>query len=142
MVNVTLRWSQFQQNGQLIWRAIDFQLYRDCTSNITKAAATTTGLHKLHSYLPLFDDKILLFHRRWWFSSACYCSLNCCTDSLLIILNSVLHSLCTILYVVLQEQCKQANTWYSCQPLLLHLKAVPIKNFGVIQHRIWLWYSS
>ena len=63
LINVTLRWSQFQQNGQLIWRAFDYQFYRDCTLNIAKAAATT-GLHKLHSYLPLFDDKILLFHRR------------------------------------------------------------------------------
>ena len=62
LINVTLRWSQFQQNGQLIWRAFDYQLYRDCTSNVSDAAATT-GLHKLHSYLPLFDDKILLFHR-------------------------------------------------------------------------------
>ena len=49
MVNVTLQWSQFQQNGQLIWRAFDFQFYRDCTSNIAKAAAATTGLHKLCS---------------------------------------------------------------------------------------------
>ena len=46
MVNVTLQWSQFQQNGTLIWKAFDFQFYRDCI-NITKAAATTTGLHKL-----------------------------------------------------------------------------------------------
>ena len=63
LINVTLRWSQFQQDGQLIWRAFDYQFYRDCTSNITKAATATTGLHKLHSYLPLFDDKMLLFHR-------------------------------------------------------------------------------
>ena len=42
MVNVTLQWSQFQQNEQLVWKAFDFQFYRDCT-NITKAAPTTTG---------------------------------------------------------------------------------------------------
>ena len=45
MVNVTLRWSQFQQDGQLIWRPFDYQFYRDCTPNTVKA--TTTGLHKL-----------------------------------------------------------------------------------------------
>ena len=55
LVNVTLSWSQFQQDGQLIWRDFDFQFYRDCTPNIVKAAAATssttttiaTGLYKL-----------------------------------------------------------------------------------------------
>ena len=50
LVNVTLNWSQFQQDGQLICRAFDFQFYRDCTPNIVKS--TTTGLHELS----LFDD--------------------------------------------------------------------------------------
>ena len=52
LINVTLRWSQFQQNGQLIWRAFDYQFYRDCATNVAKAATTTTGttgLRKLHS---------------------------------------------------------------------------------------------
>ena len=57
LVNVTLQWSQFQQNGKLIQRFHNYQFYRDCTSNMAKAA--TTGLHKLS----LFDDKMLLFHR-------------------------------------------------------------------------------
>ena len=58
LVNVTLSWSQFQQDGQLIWRAFDFQFYRDCTPNIAKY--TTTGLHESS----LFDDiRNLLFHR-------------------------------------------------------------------------------
>ena len=52
LVNVTLSWSQFQQDGQLIQRDFHFQFYRDCTPNIAKS--TTTGLHKL----PLFDDKM------------------------------------------------------------------------------------
>ena len=38
LVNVTLRWSQFQQDGQLIWRNFDFQFYRNCTPNTPKAA--------------------------------------------------------------------------------------------------------
>ena len=53
LVNVTLSWSQFQQDGQLICRAFGFQFYRDCKSNIVKAAAATsstttiaTGLYK------------------------------------------------------------------------------------------------
>ena len=58
LVNVILSWSQFQQDGQLIWRAFGFQFYRDCTpSNIAKAATTTTtGLYESWS-IPLFDDK-------------------------------------------------------------------------------------
>ena len=59
LVNVTLRWSQFQHDGQLICRFFDFQFYRDCTPNITDAAATT-GLHELS----LFDYIIhTLFYR-------------------------------------------------------------------------------
>ena len=51
MVNVSLSWSQFQQDGQLIQRSFDFQFYRDCTPSIAKVAAaattaTTTGLYK------------------------------------------------------------------------------------------------
>ena len=45
LVNVTLRWSQFQQDGQLIWRHFDFQFYRSCTPN--NAKSTIAGLHKL-----------------------------------------------------------------------------------------------
>ena len=30
LVNIALRWSQFQQNGQLIQRRFNFQFYRDC----------------------------------------------------------------------------------------------------------------
>ena len=45
LVNVTLRWSQFQHDGQLICRSFDFQFYRDCTNTVK--TATTTGLHKL-----------------------------------------------------------------------------------------------
>ena len=55
LVNVTMRWSQFQQDGQLIWRIFDFHFYRDCTRNIAKAT-TTTGLYESWSML-LFDDK-------------------------------------------------------------------------------------
>ena len=40
LVNVTLRWSQFQQDGQLIWRNFDFQFYRNCTPNTAKVATT------------------------------------------------------------------------------------------------------
>ena len=53
LVNVTLRWSQFQHDGQLIYRPFDLQFYRDCTPNTVKAAATT-GLHELS----LFDYNI------------------------------------------------------------------------------------
>ena len=35
LVNITLRWSQFQQNGQLIHAPFDFQFYRSCISNTT-----------------------------------------------------------------------------------------------------------
>ena len=57
LVNVTLSWSQFQEDGQLICRAFDFQLYRDCAPNIAKATttttttSTTTGLYKYESCL-------------------------------------------------------------------------------------------
>ena len=45
LVNVSLSWSQFQQDGQLIRKTFDFHFYRDCTPNSAKAAATaTTGL--------------------------------------------------------------------------------------------------
>ena len=54
LVNVSLSWSQFQQDGQLIRRDFDFQFYRNCTPNTAKATTTTTGLHKL----PLLDDKM------------------------------------------------------------------------------------
>ena len=33
LINLTLRWSQFQQNGQLIHAPFDFQFYRSCISN-------------------------------------------------------------------------------------------------------------
>ena len=65
-VNVTLSWSQFQQDGQLICRAFDFQFYRDCTPNIAKAAAT--GLHELYLCLMIKcyysiegDDDLMVF---------------------------------------------------------------------------------
>ena len=51
LINVTMKWSQFQQDGQLICRAFDFQLYRDCAPNIAKATSTTTGLYKYESCL-------------------------------------------------------------------------------------------
>ena len=40
----------FQQDGQLLWTCFDFQFYRNCTPNTIKAA-TTTGLHKLVSFV-------------------------------------------------------------------------------------------
>ena len=56
LVNVTLRWSQFQHDRQLIYRPFDFQFYRDCTTNIADAAATT-GLHELSLF-----DYIIYIH--------------------------------------------------------------------------------
>ena len=60
LVNVTMRWSQFQQDGHLIWRIFDFQFYRDCTPNIPKAT-TTTGLCESWSIPCLMIN--VVFHR-------------------------------------------------------------------------------
>ena len=44
LINVTIRWSQFQLNGELISRCYDLQIFRNCTPDSTISNNSTTGV--------------------------------------------------------------------------------------------------
>ena len=62
LVNVTLRWSQFQRSGKLITISYDLQFYRSCVSNNTNSSIIIiTGLWVFSNCS--FNIAIVLFDR-------------------------------------------------------------------------------